>query len=165
LTQPSRFDREGWDVPPLAIDLKVSVADQLSRLGSSVGEAHPEHHVVQPQLQLLEQILAGLTLCRGRAVVVAAELTLEQTVHPLHLLLLAQLHAVAGELHAPLAMLGGRIGAPLDRALIGVAAISLQIHLQIFSSADATNAGGVTCQVTLLHACSSPTRARPGAKS
>ena len=35
----------------------------------------------------------------------------------LHLLLLAQLHAVVGEARAALAVLSGRIGAPLDAAL------------------------------------------------
>src|SRR5712692_10041277 len=67
-------------------------------------------------------------------------------VHPLDLLLFAKLHPVAGKLHPSLAMLPRWIGSPLDGALIGVAAIPLQIHLEVFSTTDAANTGGVTCQ-------------------
>ena len=61
---------------------------------------------------------------------VAAELRLEHAVHALHLLLLAQLDGVLGELAAPLAVLAGRIVAPLDGALVGVAALALEEELQ-----------------------------------
>ena len=78
---------------------------------------------------------------------VAAELALQQAVHALDLLLLAQLHAVVGELHAALAVLARRIGAALDGALVGVAAVALEVHLEVFAPADAADAGGVTSQI------------------
>ena len=74
---------------------------------------------------------------------VAAELILEHAVDALHLLLLAQLQAVARELRLPgLAVLPGREVALLDRALLGIAALPFeeQLHrLAAAQTADRTN--------------------------
>src|SRR6185295_16532750 len=128
---------EAGDVDLAVVDAEVAVPDQLAGLGAGVGEAEAEDDVVEPLLEELEQVLAGLALGGAAAQVVAAELRLEQAVEPLHLLLLAQLHAVLGELGATLAVLARRIRAALDGALVRVAAVALQIHLQIFAPADA----------------------------
>src|SRR5690606_26807086 len=103
--------------------------------GAGVGEAHPEGDVVQPQLERLEQVLTGLPLLAVRAVVVETELPLHQTVDPLDLLLLAELDAVLGELDPPLTVLARRVRAPLDRTLVGVAAVPLEVHLHVFAPA------------------------------
>ena len=60
----------------------------------------------------------------------------EQTVDVAHLLLLAQLLAVVGESRAALlAVLAGRVGAPLHRALVGKALLALEKELLPFSPA------------------------------
>src|SRR5207237_5101339 len=110
------------------------------RLGAGVGEAQAEDDVVEALLEELEQVLASLPLRRRAARVVAAELRLEQSVEALHLLLLAQLHAVLGELGPALAVLAGRIRPALDGALVRVAAVALQVHLEVFAPADAAGA-------------------------
>jgi len=76
----------------------------------------------------------------------SSELVLQKAVHPLHLLLLAELDPVARELHPALAVLPRGVWAPLDGALVGVAAVPLQVHLEVLAAADAANAGGVAGQ-------------------
>src|SRR5262249_37110368 len=66
------------------------------------------------------------------------------------LLLLAQLDRVLRELGPCLAVLPRRIVAALDRALVGIAALTFQEELQPFPPAQATNGSCVSC-----HACSS----------
>src|SRR5437764_28830 len=128
---------QAGDVDLAVVDAEVPVPDELARLRARVGETEAEDHVVEALLEELEQVLAGLALGGAAAQVVAAELRLEQAVEPLHLLLLAQLHAVFGELGAALAVLARRIRAALDGALVRVAAVALQVHLEIFTPADA----------------------------
>src|SRR6267142_797163 len=134
------FDLEGGDVHLPGVDAEVAVPHQLARLRAGVGEAEPEDHAVEALLEELEQVLAGLALGSRAARVVAAELRLEQTVEALDLLLLAQLHAVLGELGAALAVLARRVRAALDGALVRVAAVALQVHLEILAPADAAGA-------------------------
>src|SRR5262249_42648969 len=141
-----RLHLEGGDVHPLAVDGEVTVAHQLPGLGPGIGEAHAEDDIVQPQLEKLEQGLTGLALGVRGALEGAPELRLEQPVHPLDLLLLAELGAVAAELHAALTVLPRRIRAALDGALVGVAAVPLQVHLEVLAAADAAGAGGVAGQ-------------------
>src|SRR5437660_2324455 len=141
---------EGGDVDLALVDAEVPVAHQLAGLGAGVGEAEAEDDVVEPLLEIRQEILAGLALRRAAPQVVAAELRLEQAVEPLHLLLLAQLHAVLGELGAALAVLAGRIRAALDGALVRVAAVALQIHLEVFAPADAASGLGIAGHYTRL---------------
>src|SRR5207248_8058199 len=119
------------------------------RFGAGVGEAQPEDHVVEPLLEVLEQVLAGLALGSRAAQVVAAELALEQAVEALDFLLLAKLHAVLGELGAPLAVLARGVRAALDGTLVRVAAVALQVHLEVFAPADAAGGFGIASH---LHA-------------
>src|SRR5712692_3873310 len=148
------FDLEGGDVHLPGVHAEVAVPHQLARLRAGVGEAEPEDHVVEALLEELEQVLAGLPLGGRAARVVAAELRLEQAVEALDLLLLAQLHAVLGELGAALAVLARRVGAALDGALVRVAAVALQVHLQVFAPADAAGAFRIASHrlCVLLHA-------------
>src|SRR5262249_25609390 len=88
---------------------------------------------------------AGDALHARGLVVVAAELALGDSVDALDLLLLTQLLAVVRQLLAPrLAVLPGRVGAPLEAALVGVAAIALQEELHVFSTAQTANGTNVT---------------------
>src|SRR5882672_11097035 len=141
---------EAGDVDLAVVDAEVAVAHELARLGAGVGEAEAEDHVVEALLEELEQVLAGLALGRAAPQVVAAELRLQQAVEALHLLLLAELHAVLGELGAPLAMLARRVRTALDGALVRVAAVALQVHLQIFAPADAASRFGVASHSSML---------------
>src|ERR1041384_7682584 len=134
---------ERRDVHLAVVHPEVAVAHELPRLGAGVGEAEPEDHVVEALLEVLQKIFAGLALRRRAAQVVAAELRLEQAVEALHLLLFTELHAVLGELGAPLAVLARRIRTALDGALVRVAAVALQVHLQIFAPADAAGGLGI----------------------
>src|SRR5574342_157083 len=155
LDQVPGLEAEGRHVHLAPVDAEVAVAHQLARLVAGVGEAEAEDHVVEPELQRLQQVLAGLAL-GGRGVPVGvAEVGLQEAVEALHLLLLAQLDAVLGELDAPLPVLAGGIGPPLDGALVRVAAIPLEVHLQVLAAAEPAHAVGVTSHVgfsLLLHA-------------
>src|SRR5262249_49877272 len=76
---------------------------------------------------------------------VAAELVLEHAVDALDLLLLAKLQAVAGELRLPrLAVLPGREGALLDRALFGLAALALEAQRHALAAAQTEDGSDVT---------------------
>ena len=122
----------------------MPVADELPRLGARVREAETVNHVVEPPLEENHQRFAGDAPHAVRALEQPTELPLEQAVHALQLLLLAQLQAVLGEFHASLTVLSGRIVPPLDGALIGVAALSLEKELQPFTPAEPTHGRSIT---------------------
>ena len=107
------------------------MAHDLAGLGARGAEAHAIHHGVEARLeQLQQQPLAGHALGARRLGVGLAELALEQAVDVAHLLLLAQLLAVVGKPRAALlAVLAGRVGTALDRALVGEALLSLEEEL------------------------------------
>src|SRR5215831_1709400 len=120
------------NVHPAAVDLEVSMANELARLGVVRGEAETVDDVVQATLEELDEVLAGHALHARGLEVVAAELALGDAVDALHLLLLAQLLAVVGRLAAArLAMLARRIRAALVAALVGVAAVALEEELHV----------------------------------
>jgi hypothetical protein len=127
-----------------SVDCEVAVRDELASLGAGAGEAHPVDHVVQPELQRPKQVLAGHA---GPALgnhEVVAELALEHAVRAANLLLLTQLHAVLANLATADAVLTGRGGPPLERALLGVAARALEEELGALPPAEAANGVGVT---------------------
>src|SRR3989440_796819 len=119
------------DVDLLAVDQEVAVLDQLPGHVPGHGVAGPVDHVVQPRLQDLEQHLAGLAGLPYRLFVVALELPLQDAVHPAGLLLLAELEQVFGLLGPATAVLAGREGPGLERALrpVALAALEEQLHL------------------------------------
>ena len=50
---------------------------------------------------------------------------------------------------APLAVLAGRVRAALDGALVRVAAVALEVQLQVFAAAEPADAFAVTSHVCL----------------
>ena len=112
-------------------------------------EAQPVDHVVEAPLELArEQVLAhdALLVRRARSKV-RRNWPLQHAVEALHLLLLAQLQAVALQLalDAPaLAVLAGRVVALLDRALLGEAAVALQEQLHALAAAQPADGTSVS---------------------
>lgn len=78
--------------------------DQLTGSRTGHSEAHAIDDVVRAGFQQLQQVLAGVALLGRGLLVVVAELTLQQTVDTLDLLLFTQLGGVVGQL----ALAGGR---------------------------------------------------------
>src|SRR5262245_37819734 len=113
----------------------MSMANQLPGLAARRGEAEPHQHVVEARLEQAQQVLAGDAVLARGLVVVGAELLLQHLVVAARLLLLAQLKAVLGLAHAATAVLTGRVGATLDPALVGEAALTLEEELLALSTA------------------------------
>jgi hypothetical protein len=106
------------------------MGDQLARLGAAAGIAHAIDDVIQARFEYLQQ---GKTRQAGRfnrLAVIAPELAFKNAIHPPRFLLGAQLGAKVGFVPAaPLAltaMLAGGIGAPVNRAFWGKAALALE---------------------------------------
>jgi hypothetical protein len=72
-------------------------------------------------------------------VIGAAELLLKKTVHPLDLLLFAQLDSVVGKPDSALAMYARRIRALFDCALLAEAPISLEEELGALATAKSAH--------------------------
>src|SRR2546423_2576656 len=117
------------DVHAAAIDGPVSVEDQLARLPARSSEPKAHEHVVEPALEHPQEVLARDAALPRSLVVVDAELLLEHAVVALGLLLLTQLHPILALLLAAAAVLTRRIGAALDAALVGEAALALEEQL------------------------------------
>src|SRR5688500_2572222 len=92
------------DVHRLAVHLDRLVRDELAGLGAGRREAHAVNDVVEASLEEAQQVLAGGSRAARGLRVVVAELALEHAVHAAQLLLLAQLHAVAREARAAVAL-------------------------------------------------------------
>src|ERR671916_1872062 len=135
----------GRDVDPAPVDRPVAVQDELTRLAPRAGEAEPHEHVVEPALEHAQQVLAGDAGLAARAVVVVAELLLEHAVVAPRLLLLAQLEAILRLLLASAPVLPGRIGAALDAALLGQAALALEEELLALSPALLALGPAIAC--------------------
>src|SRR5262249_43935290 len=96
--------------------------------------------------ELHQQVLAGDALHAVGLLEVEAELPLEQAVDALHLLLLAQLQAVAeAAAAAALAVLARRIAALLDRALLLEAAVALEKQLHALPRAQPADGTCIPC--------------------
>src|SRR5262249_48999818 len=133
------------DVDLLAVDQEVSVAHELPRLRPRRREPEAVDHVVEPSLEQLEQRLARDAASPLGRFEVPAELILAHALDSLDLLLLAQLDAVAGHLRFPrLAVLPRREIALLDRALLRVAALSLEEQLHAFAAAQPADRTDIT---------------------
>src|SRR6185312_14515146 len=141
----------GRDVDLLAVDLDVAVAHELARRVPRGREAGPVNDVVQPRLEDLQQDLTGLGLLADGLLVVAAELLLQHAVDAAGLLLLAQLQQVFGLLRTTAAVLAGRKGTRLERALrpVTLAALEEQLHL-LAPTATAVGSGVTRHRQTLL---------------
>src|SRR5262249_42922113 len=116
-----------------------------ARLGARGREAEAMDHVVEAPLEQAQHLLARPPLAPVRFLEVAAELPLEHAVDATHLLLLAEAHRVLGELDSPLPVLTGRVRPARVGALLGVAALTLQVELHALAAAelaDGTNVAG-----------------------
>src|SRR3954469_12376974 len=118
-----------------AIHGPMTVQDELARLAPGGSEAEANEHVVEPRLQQPQKILAGDTGLAARLLVVVGELPLEHAVVAAGLLLFAQLGPVLGLLLAATAVVARRVGASLDAALVGEAALALEEELHALAPA------------------------------
>src|SRR5882757_4251938 len=131
------------DVDPLAVHLDVTMAHQLAAGEHGDGEFHAVDDGVQPALQQLDQVLAGVALAAHGLEIIAAQLAFgDRAVIALQPLLGHQLQAVVGWLLAALAVLAGAVFALVDRALGTApqvdpeAAVDLVLRLRAFAHAD-----------------------------
>ncbi len=117
------LDLKRRDVDLAAVDLKVTVTDDLTSLAAAHCKAEAIGDVVEAGLKLLEQEFARDAGLVGGLLVVSAELGLEGEVDALGLLLLTKLQTVADDLldFAGLAVLAGGKVALLDGAFLGEA--------------------------------------------
>src|SRR5215207_1590689 len=156
LDDVARLDLVGGDVDLLAVDGHVRVPDQLARLVAAAGQPAPVDHVVQPRLQQLEQGLAGDALPAGRLDVVVVELLLEDAVDAAGLLLLPELEVVLALLEPPAAVLAGRVGALLHRALGALALGALEEELGLLAPAEPAVRAGISRQCLLALSDAAP---------
>ena len=130
-----------------SVHFDVAVPDQLARAAARRRETHAVDDVVEPGFERHQQVGALDAGQPRRARIGVAELRLGQAVHPLDLLLFAQLLGVLGHL-APatsrLPVLPRRILAALDGALLGQAAGALEEQLGAFAPAEAALWSGVS---------------------
>ena len=125
----------------------MPVPYELAALGLRAAEAQAVDHVAEAALELLQEELAGDALLRARALEGEGELPLQHAVESLHLLLLAELEAVALRLlldAGPLAVLAGDVVALFDRALLREAAVALEEELHPLTAAKTTDGTGVS---------------------
>src|ERR1017187_9994297 len=139
----------GRNVDLLAIDLHVTVADQLTGLAPRYGKAEAVDHVIEAALQLLQQYLAGDASGAGGAFKVVAELFFLSKVDALRLLFLAKLQPVADDFGlAVLAVLAGSEITLFDRTFIGEALCAFEEQFHALAAAKAAYCVFVPCQVT-----------------
>src|SRR5512133_789430 len=156
LDDVARLDLVGGDVDLPAVDGHVRVAHQLTRLVAAPGQAAPVDHVVEARLQQLEQRLAGDALPAGRLDVVVVELLLEHAVDAAGLLLLPELQVVLALLEPAAAVLAGRVGALLHRALGALALGALEEELGLLAPAEPAVRAGVSRQFLLALSDAAP---------
>jgi hypothetical protein len=117
---------------------------ELTGLGARGGETQGVGHVVEPELELAEQVVAGDSGLLRSALEVEPELLLEQAVNALDLLLFTKLYAVAEDLRAAPAVLARCVVAALDRALVLEATIAFEKQLHSLSTAKPANGIRIT---------------------
>src|SRR2546421_3832014 len=98
----------------LAVHGHVPMADELPGLIAAGGEVGAIHDVVEPQLEELQQDLAGDARAPVGLLIDVLELFLEESVDPARLLLLAQLQQVLALTDAAAPVLARRVRLWLD---------------------------------------------------
>src|SRR3954471_3931207 len=144
------LDLVAGDVDAAAVHEEVTVPHELARLRTGRGESEAIDRVVETRLEHAQQVVTGDAALLVRLLVVGAELRLEQAVVPAGLLLLAQLQQVLALLDPAAAVLARRIGAALDGALLGQAALALQEELHALPAALLALRGTITSHYTRL---------------
>src|SRR5208337_1947746 len=125
------------------------VTNHLAGLRQRAGEAEPIHDIVEAALEQHEQVLAGDSVHPLGHLEVSLELRFHHPVDALDLLLLAQPNREFGKTRARLAVGTRRIVAPLDRALVAVASLSLEEEFQSFAPAQTADRSQVSRHVKL----------------
>src|SRR5262249_39972316 len=138
------------DVDAAAVHRHVPVAHELARLRPRERETQAVHHVVEPRLEQAQHLFARAPLPAGRVEVVLLELTLDDAVDAPHLLLLAEADRVLAELHAGVTVLPGGVGPARVRALLGVAALALEVELHPLAAAQLANGTVISSHSSLL---------------
>src|SRR5580704_11704723 len=123
----------------------MPVTNDLPCLRQRAGEAETIDDVIEPALEQHQQILAGDAVHPLSHREVCRELRFHQAVNALNLLLLAQPNREFGETRTRLSVRAGRIIAPLDRALVAVASLSLEEEFQSFAPTQAAYWTQVPC--------------------
>jgi hypothetical protein len=119
----------------------------LPGLISRGSKANAKHGIVETPFEKDEEILASNSTLLLRFLEEKAELAFKHAVHALDLLLFAQLHGIVGLfLEFCLTMLSGTEGPSFEGTFIGIAAVSLQVQLQIFSPATTTGSSNISSQ-------------------
>jgi len=117
----------GGDVDLAAVHLYVTVAHQLARLAPGARESEAIDNVVQPTLELLQELFAGDAFGSSGILKVVAELAFLGEVNTLSLLFFTQLKAVANHLgFAVLPVLSGGKIALLDGTFVAKALAAFQ---------------------------------------
>src|SRR5579862_1115891 len=131
----------------------VAVKHKLPRLRARTGESHAVDRVVETPLEHDHQVRSGGPLGALRLLEIVTELPLKQAVGALHLLLFAQLHAVADHLWpARLAVLAWNEVALFDGALFCKTPEAFEEEFHPFPSAQPANSFTMSCQVLLSFA-------------
>ena len=129
----------------------MAVAHQLPRLTAGNAEAEPEHDVVQPPLELFEQLRARHAWGADRVLEVVTELLFLREVNALRFLLFAQLQTVADHLGLLVfPVLSGSEVTLFNGAFVAEALRAFQEELDAFPATETANCIGITGQVVLL---------------
>jgi len=126
-----------------AVDGEVTVSHELARLGAGAAEAHAKDDVVETRLEQPQEVLAGHAGARLGLVEVALELPFHDAVDAADLLLLTQLDPELRHLPPAHPVLARRGRPPLEGALLGVAARTLQEELHPLAPAEPADRVGV----------------------
>src|SRR5262249_53567181 len=100
--------------------------------------------VVEAALEHLEEVYARDPLRPGGVREVVPELPLEHAVHPLDLLLLPELDAVALDLGPAASVLAGGVAASFERAFLLEAAVALEEQLHPLATAQPADRFGMS---------------------
>jgi hypothetical protein len=115
------------------------MVNDLSSLATRRTETESINNVIKSSLQEYEKLSSRHTLCRSRSLEGVVELSLEEAVGPLNLLLLTKLNLVVGEGLTSTAVLTWTTLSLLYRALAGETPLALEEELLPLSTAQATN--------------------------
>ena len=119
-----------------AVQQDVSMGDQLACLRAGLCKAGAIDDIVQASLEQCEQFLTGVACATCGHCKVTAELFLEHAVKAFETLLFADADAVVREFPSTPAVHAGRVVSFNDGALRRIAASSLKVELDAFSSAE-----------------------------